>query len=211
VSADVEVRHLSMKVGRTAEQWAGNCIAVGLSQGFIEPLEATALLLVQFTVQSFIWSLETANFTDAKRDRFNHAVNSRFDAVRDYVMTHYLVNSRTDTDYWRANADNNKVSSSLYDIISIWTAGKDLTAELRRQKLEDYYPSTSWHCLLAGYGVYPAREGLHARDTELHQAKLNEIREFIRRCALNYAPHMEVLAAGAMSTRNQAAANFRQT
>jgi hypothetical protein len=189
----VEARHLKMKVGRVARHWEGNCVAVGLSQGFIEPLEATALLLVQLTVQSFIWALETGNFTAKKRDWFNDDVNGRFEAVRDYIAAHYLVNSRTEGDYWLDNANNARVSRSLYDVIATWTAGRNLTDELKRQNNKDYYPTMSWHCLLGGYGIYPAREGLRARDQEKHQAKLDEIHEFIRRCSMNYAPHMELL------------------
>jgi flavin-dependent dehydrogenase len=192
-SPDVEARHLNMKVGRVERHWAGNCLAVGLSQGFIEPLEATALLLVQLTIQGFIEALETSGFTNDNRDQFNATVNARFDAVRDYIVAHYVVNSRNDTPYWRDNANNSKVSQSLIDVISTWTSGKDLTEELRRQDIENFYPTMSWHCLLAGYGIYPAEEGLQVRDAERHQAKLGEIREFIRRCALNYEPHMQVL------------------
>jgi glycine/D-amino acid oxidase-like deaminating enzyme len=192
-SNEVEARHLKMKVGRVAKHWTGNCVAVGLSQGFIEPLEATALLLVQLTVQNFIWALETGNFTTEKRDWFNDDVNGRFEAVRDYIVAHYVVNSRADDDYWQDNANNDKVSRQLYDVISTWTSGKNLTDELKRQKNKDYYPTMSWHCLLAGYGIYPPKEGLQARDAEKHQAKLNEIHEFIRRCSLNYTPHMELL------------------
>jgi len=192
-SAEVEARHLKMKVGRVAKHWEGNCLAAGLSQGFIEPLEATALVLVQLTVQGFILALETGNFTTEKRDQFNDDINGRFEAVRNYIVAHYVVNSRTDTDYWRANANNDKLSRSLHDILSTWTAGKNLTDELMRQKIDDHYPTMSWHCLLAGYGIYPAKERLHAGDVEKHQAKLDEIHEFIRRCSLNYAPHMDLL------------------
>jgi 2-polyprenyl-6-methoxyphenol hydroxylase-like FAD-dependent oxidoreductase len=195
-SKDVEARHLKMNVGRVAEHWAGNCVAVGLSQGFIEPLEATALHLVQDTVQGFIHALETGNFTTEKRDQFNDGINERFEAVRNYIVAHYLVNSRTDSVYWRDNANNDKLSRSLYDVISAWTDGKNLTEELKRQKIEDRgYPTVSWHCLLAGYGIYPAREGLQTIDAQKHEAKLDEIHEFIRRCALNYAPHMDILEA----------------
>lgn len=192
-SADIEARHLQMKVGRVEKHWESNCLAVGLSQGFIEPLEATALLLVQLTIQEFIQSLESSNFTSAKRDAFNNNINARFDAVRDYIVAHYVVNSRNDTPYWQDNANNGNLSQSLYDVISTWTSGKDLTEELRRQEIENFYPTMSWHCLLAGYGIYPAKAGLQVRDAELHAAKLNEIREFIRRCSLNYSPHMQVL------------------
>ncbi len=193
-AADIEARHLKMKVGRVLKHWEGNCLAVGLSQGFIEPLEATALVFVQTTVKRFIWALESANFSTEKRDWFNEDINQRFEAVRDYIVAHYVVNSRSDTDYWRDNA-NNKVSGSLYDVIASWTAGKDLNDELKRQKISDFYPPVSWHCLLAGYGIYPAKEGLKTRDAAKHQAKLDEIHDFIRRCSLNYVPHMDLLHA----------------
>jgi len=193
----VDARHLNMKVGRVAEHWKGNVLAVGLSQGFIEPLEATALLLVQLTIQGFIKALDQGNFGDSRRDVFNDDISARFDAVRDYIVAHYVVNSRTDSNYWQDNANNNKVSQSLFDVISTWTSGKDLTEELKRQNIEHFYPTMSWHCLLAGYGIYPAKAGLQTRDAELHQGKLAEIHEFIRRCSLNYAPHMEVLKAQA--------------
>jgi 2-polyprenyl-6-methoxyphenol hydroxylase-like FAD-dependent oxidoreductase len=193
--ADVEARHLKMKVGRVARHWEGNCLAVGLSQGFIEPLEATALHLVQETVQGFIEAFESGGFTTEKRDLFNARTNERFEAVRNYIVAHYRVNSRTDTDYWRDNAANDHLSRSLYDVLSTWTAGKNLSDEIERQKIGDYYPSISWHCLLAGYGVYPTQEQLQARDVEKHRAKLDEIHDFIRRCSMNYRPHMELLAA----------------
>ena len=59
-----------MKVGRVAETWAGNSLAVGLSQGFIEPLEATALHIVQATVEGFIQAYQAGGFTAEHRDAF---------------------------------------------------------------------------------------------------------------------------------------------
>ena len=56
-------------------------------------------------------------------------------------------------------------------------------------------PTMSWHCLLAGYGIYPPKEGLQQQNAEVHAAKLGEVREFIRRCSLNYMPHLEALGA----------------
>jgi len=192
-AAEVEARHLKMKVGQVARHWEANCVAVGLSQGFIEPLEATALQLVFDTIQGFIRALESGNFTPAKRDEFNADVTGRFDGVRDYIVAHYLMNSRTDSDYWRDNANNDKVSRSLYEVISTWTASKNLTDELKRQNIGHYYPTISWHCLLGGYGIYPPQEGLQADSPGNQRVKVDEIQEFIRRCSLNYAPHMESL------------------
>ena len=193
LDSDVQARHLKMKVGRVEKHWSANVLAVGLSQGFIEPLEATALHLVQETVQGFIDVYEKGQFSDQHRDLFNGRINERFEAVRNYIVAHYRVNSRTDTDYWIDNGNNDRLSRSLYDVISTWLAGKNLTDELARQKIDRYYPSISWHCLLAGYGIYPDREQLTVKSEENDQKKVAEIREFIRRCAMNYRPHMALL------------------
>jgi hypothetical protein len=193
LDSGVEARHIKFKVGRVARHWEGNCVAIGLSQGFIEPLEATALHLVQETVEGFIDALETAGFTADKRDLFNERINERFEAVRNYIVAHYRVNSRTDTEYWRDNTANDKLSRSLYDVISTWTAGKNLTDELKRQQIENYYPSISWHCLLAGYGIYPTQDQLKKKGETGDEQKLNAIHDFIRRCSLNYKPHAELL------------------
>src|SRR5207302_8133892 len=88
-------RHLKMKIGRVTKDWNNNCLAVGLSQGFIEPLEATALLYIQRTVQQFVEIVESGDLSDNARTRFNDRVNQHFEGTRDYIVTHYKTNSRT--------------------------------------------------------------------------------------------------------------------
>ena len=70
-----------MKVGRVARSWVGNCLAVGLSQGFIEPLEATALHIVQATVEGFIGAYEGGGFAPEHRDQFNDRIARRYDGI----------------------------------------------------------------------------------------------------------------------------------
>ena len=68
LESDVEARHLKMRVGRAARHWNRNCLAVGLAQGFIEPLEATALLFIQRTASAFVEVLEKGDFSQKARD-----------------------------------------------------------------------------------------------------------------------------------------------
>lgn len=201
LDADVSCRHLSMNVGRLQQHWVRNCVAVGLSQGFIEPLEATALHLVQETVQAFIEHYQQGDFTHAQADSFNQSVNARFEAIRNYIVAHYRVNSRQDTEYWRANANNNRISPSLYAVLKTWISGQDLSQELERQHIDQYYPSMSWHCLLAGYGLYPEQHQLKAGNAMAHKYALQDIREFIRRCGLNFRDHRTVLTQLAQQAR----------
>ncbi len=194
LNADVEARHLKFKVGRVAEQWHKNCLAVGLAQGFIEPLEATALDMVQETVARFIEAYNNGNYSDQYRQDFNERINARFDAVRDYIVCHYRISSRTDTDYWIENGRNEKISNSLRAILLSWVQGKSITDELERQKLDAYFPNVSWSCLLAGKGIYPTPAQLKPGNELAHQYDLNQIQRYVRGCALNFKPHVEQLA-----------------
>ena len=190
--SDVAARHLKMKVGRVDRHWARNCLAVGLSQGFIEPLEATALHLVQATVEGFIDAYERHGAGPGLRDAFNADINARFEGVRDYIVCHYKVNQRRDTDYWRDNAANENLSASLRGVLDCWRAGGDLKQEIARQDIARYYSLTSWAALLGGYGTYPPN--LHPPHPEHRRFDLATIDEFVRRAALNFRPHGDAIA-----------------
>ncbi|MEZ5920047.1 MAG: tryptophan halogenase family protein [Parvularculaceae bacterium] len=191
--ADVEARHIKMKVGRVREHWSRNCLAVGLSQGFIEPLEATALHLVQSTVETFMDELEGANFEPRGRDRFNDTINARFEGVRDYIVCHYRANLRTDTEFWRANAANRNISESLHGILSCWFGRGDLKQEISKQNIHRFYSLTSWICLLGGYGNYPEDDKLLPANGKIEKFDMTIIDDFIRRCSLNFRAHKSVL------------------
>ena len=125
LESDTPARHLKMRIGRGTKHWNRNCLAVGLAQGFIEPLEATALLFIQKTAEGIVEYLESGDFSDAAHDRFNERINAHFEGTRDYIVTHYKTNSRTDTEYWRANAANMNLSEPLKQLYGLWqSAGR---------------------------------------------------------------------------------------
>ncbi len=193
LDSDVEARHLKMKVGRVESHWHRNCLAVGLSQGFIEPLEATALNIVGKTVYKFIEAVEADGFGGERRDEFNETVNQGFETVRDYIVTHYIMNSRSDTDYWVQNGENNKVSDTVRQILEIWKTGRSLTEEMERRKIVSSYTPMSWCCLLAGYGFFPDTRPVPADHPAATQVDINKVDEFVRRCALNFRSQNEQL------------------
>jgi 2-polyprenyl-6-methoxyphenol hydroxylase-like FAD-dependent oxidoreductase len=152
---DVPVRHLKMKVGRVTQHWKNNCVGVGLSQGFIEPLEATALYLVQQTMDFFIEAFEKGNFTARYQELFNKEVNAYFDGIRDYIVTHYKTSARTDTEYWRANtADPRNVSPVMKELYGAWFRGENIAEVVKLLEIDRYYPAPSWYCILAGMGIW---------------------------------------------------------
>jgi flavin-dependent dehydrogenase len=190
---DIEARHLKMKVGRVEDHWHKNCLAVGLSQGFIEPLEATALNLVCNTVYDFIETVDAEGFAGRGRESFNERANERFETIRDYIVAHYIMNSREDTDYWKQNGENKHVPGTLQQILQIWKSGKSLSQEMERLQIHSSYTAMSWYCLLAGYGFYPATKPTSATPTAGDKIDMAEIDEFIRRCSLNFQSQNDAL------------------
>ncbi len=181
-----------MRVGRLADSWTANCLAIGLAQGFVEPLEATALHIVQATVEGFIHAFEAGGFTARHRDAFNRRIAARIDGIRDYIVCHYRMNGRRDTPYWREAAALTGLSAELDALLAAWSAGADLGAEIERLGIGGIYAPMSWYCLLAGYGAFagPARTapppGLAAR--------LDAVDDFLRRAARNFGDQKACLA-----------------
>ncbi|MDJ0750267.1 MAG: tryptophan 7-halogenase [Woeseiaceae bacterium] len=197
LDSDEEARHLKMNVGQVEKHWEKNCIALGLSQGFIEPLEATALLLVQQSIEMFIARYEQGGFTAQHRDDYNEKVHERFERVRDYIVAHYKLNTRHDSEYWKANRENMELSPSLRRILDVWYRREDLAREVQRQAIESHFTSASWHCLLAGYGAFPPLAAEQPGKGDLHEEQ--GVSEFLAGCGLNFHSHrdnLDRLAAG---------------
>ena len=194
LDSDIEARHLNMKVGQVAQHWSNNCLALGLSQGFIEPLEATALHLVQTTVESFIKYCEQGNFTQQYQQQFNGLISQRFEGVRDYIVCHFKANGRNDTDYWVDNRNNSKLSSSLLNMLNVWQKGGDITEEIQRQNIGHYYNPISWHCLLSGYSQFNHGQQLQTLPYDKQKFSVEAIDDFTQRCAMNFPSHEEQLA-----------------
>lgn len=194
LEADVEARHLQMNVGRVERSWVKNCLAVGLSQGFIEPLEATALHIVQATVEGFIDAYEQGGMSALHADEFNQKIARRYDGIRDYIVAHYRMNQRSDSVYWRDNAANNVLTDNLKTVMTAWFTGADLADEIARLDIGKYYSSLSWHCLLAGYGTFPPNHKLTASTEGLALADMAKIDSFITGCAMNFGSHKAALA-----------------
>jgi 2-polyprenyl-6-methoxyphenol hydroxylase-like FAD-dependent oxidoreductase len=180
-------RHLTMKVGRVERSWVGNCVAIGLSQGFIEPLEATALHLVQASVEGLVRAWPTQD-----RDGYNAAVARRIEGIRDYIVCHYRVNQRTDSAYWREAAAMDTLSDSLRRILHAWFSGGDVVAEIERQDIADIYAPMSWECLLAGYGTFPPDDRLRPAEDRVDLPRIDDL---IARSCLNFPSHRAALAA----------------
>ncbi|MGO4892593.1 tryptophan halogenase family protein [Flavobacterium sp. W21_SRS_FM6] len=184
-------RHLKMKVGCLETHWQNNCVGLGLAQGFIEPLEATALHLVQICIEMFIDDFSAGNFTQQFQAQYNQKVTERFERVRDYIVAHYKINTRNDSEYWRANRNNPHLSESLIQLLEVWYRREDLEQEIKRQNIESHFGTVSWHCLLAGYGAFPPIADKQPGTGDLYVDQ--KIKSFLHGCSLNFRAHQHNL------------------
>ena len=193
LESDTPARHLKMKIGRVTKHWNKNCLAVGLSQGFIEPLEATALLFIQRTATRFVEFVEEGDLSEAAQGKFNQLVNEHFEGTRDYIVTHYKTNSRTDTDYWRANAANMNLSDSLQQLYATWMAGKSIAAGVGKQVIGKGYPIFSWYCIMSGMGIFPDQQDLRPANMDESKYDMAEIDNLLTRSAANFRDQKDLL------------------
>ena len=184
-------RFLKMKVGQVEKHWYQNCLALGLAQGFIEPLEATALHLVQLTIERFIEAYSEGQFTNQHQNAFNQETSERFESVRDYIVAHYKLNTRDDSDYWRENRANMNLSDSLLHILDAWYRQKDVSDVISKLQQKSHFGVTSWHCLLAGYGAFPKLAAHQPGKGDLYTD--NELDSLFTGCLLNFPSHSEAL------------------
>lgn len=188
----IESRHLKMRVGQLEKHWHYNCLAIGLSQGFIEPLEATALHLVQISIEAFMDNYEKGQFSEQFQHAYNQFISERFNGVRDYIVAHYKLNTRSDSQYWIDNRENKHLSESLCKLLDAWFQCGDISAEISRQNMHHQFDTISWHCLLSGYGAFPGLASNQPGRGDLY--KEQDIATFLHGCALNFESHQANLS-----------------
>jgi len=114
-------RKLPMKVGHREKFWHKNCVSLGLAQGFLEPLEATSILLTDFAA-SFL--AERFPESDEQmlmlEQRFNHVMGYAWDRVVDFIKLHYCISDRTDSQFWLDNKKEETIPETLKTRLQLW-------------------------------------------------------------------------------------------
>jgi hypothetical protein len=188
--ADAEALHLRWKPGRLERHWIGNCVAVGLSQGFLEPLEALMINVIQRTTEDFVEGLDKGDFTPRYQEQFNNRINGFIDGIRDYLQLHYKLNTRDDTQYWIDARENSNMSEHLATVLGAWDSNVDFDRVLFDHINQQVYPRTSWYCMLAGMGRFPESTRGSLRLPTRHQQRAAETST---RQAGDFWPHSEYL------------------
>lgn len=113
-------RSIGFRSGHRTEFWRGNCLAIGLSAGFVEPLEASAIVLIELSLRALMDNFP-ANFEvlPLHAQRFNHLFRTRWERIVEFLKLHYLLSKREEP-YWRAHRQSESVPERLAELIALW-------------------------------------------------------------------------------------------
>ncbi|WP_404369462.1 tryptophan halogenase family protein [Sphingomonas sp. MMS24-J45] len=151
-----EPRTLNMRVGHCRRSWVGNCVAIGLSGGFIEPLESTAIQLIETACRRLLQFFPSVDFEPALAEKFNEAMTGQYEEIRDFLGLHFSLSNRDDTPYWRAVRHEAKRSDRLNESLAVWRHSLPDALDHRASNVFSYW---SLCTLLFGKGFYTAPPG----------------------------------------------------
>lgn len=150
-ATDIPARQLTFNPGYRQEFWHRNCVAVGMSAGFIEPLEASAIALVEMSAAMIRDELPAnREVMDIVARRFNEQFSYRWERVIEFLKLHYVLSSRTDSAYWLDNCARASVPDRLAELIELWKYQPPSRRDLIQA--EEIFPSASYQYVLYGMG-----------------------------------------------------------
>ena len=151
--AAVEPRRLQFRTGYRERFWHRNCVAIGLSAGFIEPLEASAIVLVELSLRALADNFPASRAAmDIHADRFNDLFRYRWERIVDFLKLHYVL-SRREEPYWLAQRDPATIPPRLAEQLTLWRDQPPSSWDF--PQVDEIFSAASQQYVLYGMG-FPA-------------------------------------------------------
>jgi tryptophan halogenase len=169
---ELSVRKIPIRAGHRETFWKHNCVAVGLAAGFLEPLESSAIVLVELSAKLIAEQMPACReVMDIVSRRFNEVTMYRFGRIVDFLKLHYVLTQRTDTPFWRDNVDPASVPERLRDLLTLWKYQSPWFFD-ELDRLEEVFPAASYQYVLYGMGFATDVAPQDTADTELLAARM---------------------------------------
>lgn len=140
---------IKFKPGIRRKPWVKNCIAIGLSNGFLEPLESTSLYFSMNAINKLIWFFPKDKFNQLNIDEYNRIISQAFEQTRDFLILHYHLNNKTDLPYWNYLRTMD-VPDRVKNKIELYKNGGRTFREN-----DDLFCEPNWLQVMQGQGVVP--------------------------------------------------------
>lgn len=189
----LDFRALKYTPGYRETLWHHNCVAVGMSAGFIEPLEASALALVELSAKMIAKELPANTAIMAiTAKRFNQRFNYRWERIIEFLKLHYVLSERT-SDYWQAHRQIESIPERLTELLALWQyqapSYNDFT------EIEEVFPAASYQYVLYGMGFRSQLPVTHNRYTnhQLSQKLVMENQQLIQKYLAGLPTNRELI------------------
>jgi tryptophan halogenase len=146
--------HVKMRIGRSRNSWVKNCVAIGLSSGFVEPLESTGIFFIQHGIEQLVADFPDKLFNEALVKSYNKAIANCIDGVRDFLILHYQASTRCDTPFWKAAMHELVIPDSLKEHLDTWKVRLPNNRNINQHY--HGFESYSYSVMLLGLGYRPA-------------------------------------------------------
>jgi tryptophan halogenase len=173
-------RTLGFEPGHRETFWHRNCLAIGLSAGFLEPLEASALALIEYSATFLRDQMPaTRAAIDIVAKRFNAGHHYRWARIVDFLKLHYVLSRRDDSDFWRDNRRAESIPESLRDALELWRHQPPSRYDLVRH--DEAFPSASYQYVLYGMGFKPERHSIGGTEADRAAGFFQEAAQLARK------------------------------
>ncbi|KMT63679.1 tryptophan halogenase family protein [Catenovulum maritimum] len=135
--------------GKRKKMWHRNCLSVGLSTGFLEPLESTSIYLIMRAMLNFVQVLPSKSICEPSIKEYNRLIDDEYNSIRDFIVLHYCVTQRKDTKFWRM-WQNLSIPDSLSEKLALFKSHGRLY-----KNPSDLFSQDSWYAVLEGMKVRP--------------------------------------------------------
>ena len=186
-----EPRVLRFTTGKRKKTWNKNCVAIGLSGGFLEPLESTSIWLIQAAIMELVQFLPDGEFSDVDIAEFNRQMNRKFEQVRDFLIFHYKATERDDSPFWNY-CRNMPIPDELEYRMNLFKKRGHVVFSPRELFIE-----TSWLAVFLGQGPVPETFDPRVRclDVQTIRNRLRHLNAMIRQTADAMPGHEATIAA----------------
>lgn len=146
---DLEANHVRMRIGRNQRSWVANCVAIGLSSAFVEPLESTGIFFIQHGIEQLVKHFPDSRWDPVLIQGYNDRIARAVDGVKEFLCLHYWAATRRDTPYWQETR-RRKIPDGLAERIE--TASSHLLDEATIYPYYHGFEAYSWNTMLLGLG-----------------------------------------------------------
>lgn len=149
-AAGLTARKIGFNAGYREINWQKNCIAIGLSSGFFEPLEATGIMFSEIAAVSLSNLFPWGGDLEIAAKQFNERMRRRYERALDFIKLHYCLTERRDTGFWNDNVEPAGIPDSLQERLRCWRHRPPGSIDIDANR--DIFPESSWQYVLYGMG-----------------------------------------------------------